>query len=67
MTLNMRQSFKLIPKFEGNIMAIYYVLSDGQSKEILRCIFPNDHQIGDNIKVAESIIPILTKRIRRSL
>ena len=63
----MKQNFQLVPKFDGNIMAIFFVLPNGESRQILQCIFPNDQQLGDNVKVAEEIIPILRKRIKRSL
>lgn len=63
----MRHNFKLIPKFNGNMMEIYFVLPNGENRPILLCCFPNDNQMGDNVKVAEDIIPILRRRIKRSL
>ena len=63
----MKQNFKLVPKFHGNTIGIFIVLPNGEYKQILYCICPNDQQILDNTKVAEEIIPILRKRIRGSL
>lgn len=63
----MSSNFQLVPKFEGNIMVIYFVLPNGEYRQILQCIFPNDKQLGDNVKVADEIIPILKRRIKRSL
>lgn len=63
----MKRNFDLVPKFQGNVMGVFIVLPNGECKQILHCIFPNDMQLGDNLKVAEEIIPILRKRIRRSL
>lgn len=63
----MGQNFQLIPKFDGNAMAIFFVLPNGENREILRCIFPDDFQLGDNVKAADEIISTLRKRIKRSL
>lgn len=63
----MKRSFDLIAKYDKNVMGIFIVLPNGEYKQILHCIFPNDCQMGDNVQVAEAIIPILRKRIRRSL
>lgn len=63
----MGQSFKLVPKFDNNIMAIYLVLPNGDSRQILQCIFPNDKQMGDNVKAGEEMVATLRKRINRSL
>ena len=63
----MKQSFQLVPKFAGNVVGIFIVLPSGENKEICRIYCPNDNQLGDNVKVAEEIIPILRKRVRRSL
>ena len=49
----MQQNFKLIPKFDKNLMAIYLVLPNGENRQILQCVFPNDNQMGDNVKVAD--------------
>ena len=63
----MKQSFKLVPKFSGNAIGIFIVLPNWEYRQILHCICPDDKQLGDNVKVAEDIIPILRKRIRGSL
>lgn len=63
----MQQNFKLIPKFDKNLMAIYLVLPNGENRQILQCVFPNDNQMGDNVKVADELIPILRRRIKRSI
>ena len=63
----MRNGFDLVAKYDRNVMGIFCVLPNGEYRQILHCIFPNDCQMGDNVRVAEEIIPILRKRIRRSL
>ena len=63
----MKQNFQLVPKFSDNHMIILFVLPNGESRVIAQMCFPNDHQLGDNVKVAEEILPILRKRIKRSM
>lgn len=60
-------SFKLVPKMDGNKAIIYIVLSNGESQEICWLVFPNDMQLNDNIEAINQIIPILRKRIKRSM
>ena len=60
-------SFKLVPKMENNKAIIYIVLSNGESQEICWLVFPNDMQLNDNIEAINQIIPILRKRIKRSI
>ena len=60
-------NFKLVPKIDNNIGAIYLVLPNGDNTDILWIRFPNDHQLVDNTQFMESIIPLLRRRIRRSL
>ena len=60
-------NFKLVPKIDNNIGAIYLVLPNGDHTDILWIRFPNDHQMVDNTQFMESIIPMLRRRIRRSL
>lgn len=60
-------SFKLVPKMENNKAIIYIVLSNGESQEICWLVFPNDMQLNDNIEAINQIIPILRKRIKRSM
>lgn len=63
----MKRNFELVAKYDKNVMGIFIVLPNREYKQILHCIFPNDMQLGDNVQVAEAIIPILRKRIKRSL
>lgn len=63
----MRQSFKLVSKFNGNAIGIFLVLPNGESKQILYCICPNDLQIGENCKMAAEMEKLLAKRIRASV
>lgn len=63
----MNSNFKLVPKFEGNIMVIYFVLPNGENRQILQCMFPDDRQLRENIAAADEIISILRRRIKRSL
>lgn len=60
-------NFKLVPKLDKNIGAIYLVLPNGDNIDIMWIRFPNDHQMVDNTQFMESIIPLIRRRIRRSL
>lgn len=60
-------NFKLVPKMENNKAIIYIVLPNGESQEIAWFIFPNDMQLNDSMDAINMIIPILRKRIKRSL
>ncbi len=59
--------FKLVSKLDKNIGAIFLVLPNGDSTDIAWFKFPNDKQVNDNLEAMNSIIPILRKRINRSL
>ena len=60
-------NFKLIPKIDNNVGVIFLVLPNGDNMDLLWVKFPNDKQMNDNVEVLNSFIPILRKRIRRSL
>lgn len=60
-------SFKLVPKMENNKAIIYIVLSNGESREVCWLVFPDDSQLNDNMEAINQIIPILRKRIKRSM
>lgn len=59
--------FSLTSKLEGNIGAIYATQPNGDSLDIAWFRFPNDHQVNDNIETINAIIPILRKRIKKSV
>ena len=59
--------FTLTSKLDGNIAAIYITLPNGNSTDIAWLRFPTDHQVNDDLEAINSIIPILRRRIRKSL
>lgn len=60
-------NFKLVPKIENNIASIWIVLPNGESQDIAWFRFPNDNQLNDNMDAINQMIPIMRKRIKRSL
>ena len=60
-------NFQLVSKLDDNIGAIFLNLPDGNSYDIAWFRFPKDHQIQDNVEAMNSMVPILRKRIRKSL
>lgn len=60
-------NFKLVPKMENNITAIYIVLPSGRIVDLCWIRFPDDKQVSDNVAAVNEIMNILRKRIRRSL
>lgn len=60
-------NFKLVTKMDKNIGAVFLVFPNGESKDIAWIRFPNDKQMGDNLDVLNTIVPIIRKRIRKSL
>ena len=65
--VNNNTRFNLVSKLDGNIGAIYLALPNGNITDIMWIRFPNDKQVSDNVETMNNIIPILRKRIRRSL
>jgi len=59
--------FTLTSKLDGNIGAIFVTLPNGNSTDIAWFKFPRDHQVNDDLEAINSIIPILRRRIRKSL
>lgn len=62
----MSANFKLVPKLDGNIGSIWFVLPNGEGREICRIVFLTDNQVNDNVEALNSIMAVLRKRIRRS-
>lgn len=62
----MSVNFRLIPKFNENVLVIIYEYN-GDIRPIAQVLLPNDHQISDNVAVANEICAILKKRIRKSV
>ncbi len=44
-------NFKIVPKMERNLAAFYFVLPNGESRQIGLIEFPNDKQVSDNVEV----------------
>lgn len=65
--MGMNSNFKLVPKFNNNLLNIWITLPNGDSKVIAYICFPADQQMGDNVKCAEELCAALKKRIRKSL
>lgn len=63
----MSANFKLIPKFSENLMEIWLVLPNGESRAIAWVTFPNDKQMAHNVQAGSDICTILKKRIRLSV
>ena len=59
--------FTLTSKLNGNIAAVFITLPNGNTMDIAWFKFPNDHQVNDDLEAINSIIPILRRRIRKSL
>ena len=59
--------FRIVQKFNNNILDIGVVLANGNSTQIARIIFPDDKQVNDNLEAANAICVILKKRIRKSV
>ena len=61
----MANNFQLIPKFVRN--GIYLVRQTGEAIMLAKIICPDDKQLGDNVALANEFLPIMRKRIKRSL
>ena len=59
----MANNFQLIPKFVRNEIGIYLV----RQIMLAKIICPDDKQLGDNVALANEFLPIMRKRIKRSL
>lgn len=59
--------FRLVQKFNNNILDIGVVLNNGDSEHIARIVFPADRQTNDDLEAANAICVILKKRIRKSV
>lgn len=62
----MSVNFRLVPKFNNNLLVIICEYN-GDIRVIAQIILPNDNQIADNVAVANEICAILKKRIRKSV
>lgn len=60
-------SFRIVPKFQDNILDIGIVLSNGESMHIARIFMPKDGQINDNVECGNAICLALKKRIKKSV
>lgn len=63
----MKQNFRLVKKFRQNEIGIFIVLQSGEVIMIARIVCPDDNQLGDNVALADEILPALQKRLKRSL
>lgn len=63
----MANNFQLIPKFVRNEIGIYLVRQTGEVIMLAKIICPDDKQLGDNVALANEFLPIMRKRIKRSL
>ena len=63
----MANNFQLIPKFVSNEIGIYLVRQTGEAIMLAKIICPDDKQLGDNVALANEFLPIMRKRIKRSL
>lgn len=64
----MSANFKLVPKFpEPNLLVVWLVLQNGESRAIAYVNFPNDSQLSHNLRVGDDICALLRKRIRASV
>ena len=63
----MANNFQLIPKFVRNEIGIYLVRQAGEAIMLAKIICPDDKQLGDNVALANEFLPIMRKRIKRSL
>ena len=59
--------FSIISKTDRNLTALYIVAPDGRSEPIAYLRFPADGQLRDDVEVIDAIIPILKRRISKSL
>lgn len=62
----MSKNLRLVPKFNENCLVIVCEYN-GDVRIIAQVLLPNDHQISDNVEVADEICGILKKRIRKSV
>lgn len=63
-----RTGFQIVPKMiTANVMQIYIVIKNGETRQIAEIHCPNDGQMNDNLELAESICAAIKKRIRKSV
>ena len=64
----MAKGFKLVPKINGNMIAVFLVLpSTGESRQVALVECPNDSQMNDNVMLAEEICKAYRKRLNKSI
>ena len=64
----MAKGFKLVPKINGNMIAVFLVLpSTGESRQVALAECPNDSQMNDNVMLAEEICKAYRKRLNKSI
>ncbi len=64
----MAKGFKLVPKINGNIIAVFLVLpSTGESRQVALVECPNDSQMNDNMELADTICKAYRKRLNKSI
>lgn len=63
----MFSNFRLVPKFTGNTVEIYFVIPNGDGHLVAKIYFPNDNQQLDNMHCVEEVCASIKKRIRKSV
>ena len=64
----MMMNFRMVPKMiSPDTCDIYIVLSNGDSRQIARVLFPHDGQMNDNLECAETVCIALKKRVKKSV
>lgn len=64
----MAKGFKLVPKINGNMIAVFLVLpSTGESRQVALVECPNDSQMNDNMELADTICKAYRKRLNKSV
>ena len=64
----MAKGFKLVPKINGNMIAVFLVLpSTGESRQVALVECPNDNQMNDNMELADTICKAYRKRLNKSI
>jgi hypothetical protein len=61
------RGFRIVPKFNNNLCAIYIVYPNGDYRLICQVLMPHDNQMVDNMECAQLIADALKKRIRKSV
>ena len=63
----MAARFNIVSKTDKNITALYIVAPDGRAEPIAYLRFPTDGQLRDDMEAVDAIIPILRRRIGKSI